>query len=70
MEKQRFKTEKIESVASVRELVDPELISSHTHTKVIAAYREFVYENNLKTSTKEFSQLEIEIKNQMNQVKG
>ena len=70
MEKQRFKTEKIESVASVRELVDPELISSHTRTKVIAAYREFIYENNLKTSTKEFSQLKTEIKNQMNQVKG
>lgn len=44
-------------MAKVRELEDPELISFNRHTKVIAAYREFIYENNLKTSMKEFSQL-------------
>ena len=52
--------ENVESVAKVSELEDPELLSFHRHTKVIAAYREIIYENNLKTSTKEFWQLKIE----------
>ena len=36
---------------------DPELTPSHGHTKITTTHREIIYENDLKTSRKEFPQL-------------
>ena len=42
---------------------DQELISSHRHSKIIAAYRAIIYESDMKTSRKEFLQLKTERRN-------
>ena len=39
------------------EYEDPELTSTYGHTKIITIYRATIYENNLKTSKKDFLQL-------------
>ena len=38
---------------------DPELTSSHEHTKITSTYRVTFYENNLETSREGFPQLKI-----------
>lgn len=38
---------------------DPELTSSHEHTKIITTYSATIYENDLKTSRKDIPQVKI-----------
>lgn len=45
-----------ESVAKMVEQKDPELTSSHGHTKITTNYTATNYENNVNTSRKEFLQ--------------
>ena len=47
------------SVAKIMEWEDPELTSSHEHTKITTIYRATTYENDLKTSRKDFPQLKV-----------
>ena len=49
----------MEGVAKMVEQEDPELTSSHRHTKITTIYRASINENDLKTSRKDFSQLKI-----------
>ena len=46
-------------VAKMAEQEDPELISSHGHTKITTIYRATISENDLKTSRKDLLQLKI-----------
>ena len=58
--KKKKKEKKImEGVAKMVEQEDPELTSSHRHTKITTIYRASINENDLKTSRKDFSQLKI-----------
>ena len=41
---------------------DPGLVSSYRHTTIITTYRETISENNLKTSRKDFPQVNIKMK--------
>lgn len=47
------------SVAKIVEQEDPELTLSRGHSKITTIYRETIYEDDLKTSTKDFPQLKI-----------
>ena len=44
-------------MAKMMEKEDPEITSSQGHTKITTTYRATIYENNLKTSRKDFPQL-------------
>ena len=44
-------------VAEMAEQEDPELTSSHGYTKITTTYRATVYENDLKTTSKDFPHL-------------
>ena len=43
----------------MEEQENPELTSSHGHTKITTIYRATIYENDLKTDRKDFPQLKI-----------
>ena len=51
------KETEIQGMAKMVEEEDPELTSFHGHTQIVTLYRATVYENNLKTSRKDFPQL-------------
>ena len=45
------------------EYIDPELTTSHRHTKIRTTYKATIYENDLKTSRKDFPQLKTKRRN-------
>ena len=53
------KETEIQGVAKMVEEEDPELTSFHGHTQIVTLYRATIYENNLKTSRKDFPHLRM-----------
>lgn len=56
-EGKKYRTRNYEGVANMVEKENPEIISSHGHTKITATYRAIIYENDLETTRKDFPQL-------------
>ena len=64
------KETEIQGVAKMVEEEDPEFTSFHGHTQTVTLYRATIYENNLKTSRKDFPQLKIQRRNHSEMNRG